>query len=57
MATKIDVLLRKYEEQFRESFPLMLCRGMDDEEICATVQTCLDENKPYAPALSPMADY
>lgn len=57
MATKIDVLLRKYEEQFRESFPLMLCRGMDDEEICATVQACLDENKPYAPALSPMADY
>lgn len=57
MATKIDALLGKYEEQFRESFPLMLCRGMDDEEICATVQACLDENKPYAPALSPMADY
>ncbi len=57
MATKIDVLLGKYEEQFRESFPLMLCRGMDDEAICATVQACLDENKPYAPALSPMADY
>ena len=53
----MDALLDKYRTQFGEQFPLMLCRGMTDEEICQTVQKCLDDGKPYAPELDPDANY
>ena len=53
----LDKLLDKYEEHFGECFPLMLCRGMDDDEMCKTIQKCLDKNKAYSPALDHDADY
>lgn len=57
METKIDALLRKYAERFHKCFPVMLCMGMGDEAICAAIQACLDENKPYAPVLDPDTVY
>ena len=29
----MDKELKRYEEKFGEQFPLMLCRGCDDDEI------------------------
>ena len=57
MANDINMLLDKYEQQFGDCFPLMLCKGMDYEHICKVVQECIDKNKPYSPDLEPDADY
>ena len=43
----MDKLLKEYEEKFGDQFPLMLCRGCDDEEIIEIIKECLKENKPY----------
>ena len=53
----MDTLLDKYKAKFGEQFPLMLCRHMTDDEICDTIQKCLDSNKPYNPELDPEANY
>lgn len=57
MENNLDMLLDKYEQKFGESFPLMLCRGMADEDICEIVQDCIDKEKTYSPDLDPNADY
>lgn len=54
---KMDRLLDKYKAKFGEHFPLMLCRGMDDEEINSLVEECLESGKPYDPKLDPDANY
>lgn len=41
----MDKLLKEYEKRFNEQFPLMLCRGCDDEEIEEIIKKCLKENK------------
>lgn len=43
----MDKLLKKYAEKFGEQFPLMLCRGCDDEEIEEIITECITKNKPY----------
>ena len=43
----MDKYLRKYEEKFGEQFPIMLCRGCDDEEIIEIIDECLSKNEPY----------
>lgn len=53
----MDALLEKYQTQFKQQFPLMLCRHMSEDEICKVVQQCLDDNKPYEPDLDPDANY
>lgn len=53
----MDTLLDEYRTRFGEQFPLMLCRGMTDDEICQTVQKCLDDGKSYTPELDPDANY
>lgn len=50
-------LLDEYHERFGETFPLMLCRGMDEEDIIQIVQKCLDDGRPYEPDIDPDADY
>lgn len=57
MAERIDALLIKYEKRFHEDFPLMLCRGMSDEDICEIVQNCLDKNEAFSPDPDSDADY
>lgn len=42
-------LIGKYLDRFDENFPLFMVRGMDDEEIKALIQKCLDEGIPYHP--------
>lgn len=54
---KLEALLDKYEQKFDDCFPLMLCRCMNEDEICDIVQECLDKNAPYAPELDRNADY
>lgn len=53
----MDALLDKYESQFGECFPLMLCKSISDEAICQIIQQCLDDNEPYNPETDPEADY
>ena len=43
----MDKYLRKYEEKFGEQFPIMLCRGCDDEEIIEIIDECISKNEPY----------
>lgn len=43
----MDKYLKKYEEKFGEQFPLMLCRGCDDEEIVEIIDECISKNEPY----------
>ena len=43
----MDKYLRDYEEKFGEQFPIMLCRGCDDEEIIEIIDECISKNEPY----------
>lgn len=38
--------MQEYEEKFGEQFPLMLCRGCDDEEVIEIINECISSNKP-----------
>lgn len=49
--------LEKYRKQFKEQFPLMMCRNLDESEIVEKIKACIDNNKPYAPELDENADY
>ena len=53
----MDELLDKYRARFDDQFPLMLCRAKSDEDICKIIQKCLDDGKPYNPALDPESNY
>ena len=43
----MDKYLREYEEKFGEQFPLMLCRGCDDDEIIEIIDECINKNQPH----------
>ena len=43
----MDKYLKEYEEKFGEQFPIMLCRGCDDDEIIEIIDECLSKNEPY----------
>ena len=43
----MDKELKRYEEKFGEQFPLMLCRGCNDDEIIEIIDECISKNKPY----------
>lgn len=42
-------LLQQYVERFNENFPLFTLMGLDDKEIEAIIQKCLDDGQPYTP--------
>ena len=43
----MNELLEKYQDRFDESFPLMLFMGVDEEEIKAKIEECLESDEPY----------
>ena len=43
----IEEYLQKYKENFNEQFPLMLCRGCDNDEIIELIKECIESNIPY----------
>lgn len=43
----MNELLEKYQDKFDESFPLMLFMGVDEEEIKAKIEACLESDEPY----------
>ena len=43
----MDKELKKYEKKFGEQFPLMLCKGCDDDEIIEIIDECISKNTPY----------
>lgn len=43
----MDKYLKEYEEKFGEQFPIMLCRGCDDEEIIEIIDECISKNETY----------
>ena len=53
----MNTLLDEYQKRFKECFPLMLCMGVDDEEIINIIKECLEKNEPYNPELDPDANY
>ena len=42
-----EELLQEYKHIFKEPFPLMLCRGCDDDEIIELIKECIESNIPY----------
>lgn len=42
-------LIEQYAEKFNENFPWFALMGMDDEEVEAIIQECLDKGTPYRP--------
>lgn len=40
-------MLNEYKKQFGEQFPLMLCRGCEDNEVIEIIKECLKKNEPY----------
>ena len=43
----LEQYLQEYETVFNEQFPLMLCRGCDDDEIIELIKECIESNIPY----------
>lgn len=40
-------LLEKYVDKFKENFPIFTVMGLEESEIKAMIQKCLDDNKPF----------
>lgn len=47
MSKRVRELMYKYRERFGETFPLMMCMDMTDEEIESRLEDCLKSGKPY----------
>lgn len=43
----MNELLKEYEDAFSECFPLMLMRGMSEEDVKVAIKKCLKDGKPY----------
>lgn len=43
----MDELMERYKNMFGESFPLMLTRGMNDDQIIDIIKSCLSKKEPY----------
>ena len=43
----LEQYLQEYETVFNEQFPLMLCRGCDDDEIIELIKECIESNISY----------
>lgn len=43
----LDEYLQKYVDTFDENFPMFAFMGIDEKEIIAEIQKCLDKGKPY----------
>lgn len=43
-------LIEKYVDKFHENFPMFMVMGLDDTEIEAIIQNCLDTGVPYQPS-------
>lgn len=42
-------LIKQYLERFNENFPLFTLMGVDEKEVEAIIQDCLDKGTPYKP--------
>lgn len=40
-------LIEQYVERFHENFPLFALMGMEESEVEAIIQDCLDKGTPY----------
>lgn len=46
---KIAELIEQYLERFHENFPLFALMGVEEAEVEAIIQDCLDKGTPYRP--------
>ena len=44
-------LIEQYLEQFHENFPLFTLMGVEEAEVEAIIQDCLDKGTPYRPQI------
>lgn len=42
-------LIEQYLERFHENFPLFALMGVEEAEVKAIIQDCLDKRTPYRP--------
>lgn len=43
----LDEYLQKYVDTFDENFPMFAFMSIEEKEIIAEIQKCLDNDKPY----------
>lgn len=43
----MDELLMQYADKFHENFPIFIVGDMDESELKAVIQKCIDEGKPF----------
>lgn len=55
--SELEKKMDEYREKFGDIFPRMLCRGMDDERVIATIDKCLKDGKEYEPDAPEDADF
>lgn len=53
----MEELLNEYRERFDENFPIMLFRGIPEDEVMQIIQKCLSDGKPFEADLDTEADY
>lgn len=53
----MDELLLRYADQFGENFPMFQVRDMTEAEVTKTIQTCLDDGKPFEPTIDEQVCY
>ena len=51
----MDERLDRYKIAFEEQFPLLLHQGVEDDEIVAVIDACLESGRPFEPNLEPGA--
>lgn len=53
---KFHEMMVKYRDRFGEAFPARYT-GLDVQEVCETIQECLDTNTPYEMEYEDGVDY
>ena len=53
----MEEILSQYRVAFDEQFPLMLFQGVEEDEIIAIVEECLEAGKPYEAELNTGVKY
>lgn len=53
----MEELLNEYRERFDENFPIMLFRGIPEDEVMQSIQKCLSDGKPFEADLDTEVDY
>ena len=55
--TDLEKAMEEYAERFGEGFPMMMARGMEDADIVADINECIQKGVEYYELLDQDATY